>query len=97
MDFEWDEARNRTNIAKHGVSFATAKRIFDGFVVTATDERRSYGERREISIGRIDEAVLLTVVHTDRQGRRRIISARSASRKERQRYEQALQQGIERR
>lgn len=54
------------------------------------DDRIDYGEVREISIGVIDGFVMLVVVHTDRDGRIRIISARSASQKERQRYETSL-------
>lgn len=86
--FEWDDAKNTTNIDKHGVSFAIAIRIFENRVLTFTDNRTDYGEVRELSIGQVDGAVFLTVVHTDRAGRRRIISARRANRKEKQRYEQ---------
>lgn len=90
MDFEWDEAKDAANIAKHGVGFALASRIFEGPVVTWTDDRQDYGERRERSIGLIDDILFLTVIHTDRNGTRRIISARRASRSERTQYEAAL-------
>lgn len=93
--FEWDERKNRLNIEKHGVGFATASRIFDGPVLTAADERHPYGEVREISIGVVDGVLALVVVHTDRNGTTRIISARKASRKEREHYEQAIRQGTE--
>ena len=46
MRFEWDETKNQANIQKHGVSFETAKRIFDGPVLSRLDERRDYGEDR---------------------------------------------------
>jgi len=88
--FEWDEEKNRTNIEKHGVSFEQASRIFDGVTLTVVDDRFDYGEIREISIGMIDEIAYLTIAHTDRDGRIRIISARPASRNERRRYEQAI-------
>jgi uncharacterized DUF497 family protein len=88
--YEWDEAKNASNIAKHGVGFGLAWQIFNGPVLTAIDNRRNYGEQREISIGAVDGTVILTVVHTDRQGRMRIISARPASQRERNRYEQAI-------
>lgn len=87
---EWDDAKNRQNIEKHGVSFELAQRIFDGPVFTWIDDRQDYGERREISIGKVDGAIMLTVAHTDRSGVRRFISARRASRRERSRYEEAL-------
>lgn len=87
---EWDDAKNLQNIAKHGVSFELAQRIFDGPVLTWIDDRRDYGEQREVSIGMVDGVLVLTVAHTDRSGVRRLISARPASRRERSRYEQAL-------
>jgi uncharacterized DUF497 family protein len=88
--YEWDDVKNARNIAKHGVSFAVARRIFDGPVLTAIDDREDYGEVREISIGIVDGIAFLTVVHTDRSGRVRIISARPASQRERRRYEKAI-------
>ncbi|OAM79950.1 BrnT family toxin [Devosia elaeis] len=90
MDFEWDEAKNEANRLKHGIDFADAVAIFQGPVVTWHDMRMSYGELREISIGAMANAVIVTLVHTDRSGRRRIISARRASRRERIVYETAL-------
>ncbi len=41
MEFEWDEAKNQSNIRKHGIGFDTAKRIFDGRVATSADERQT--------------------------------------------------------
>lgn len=87
LQFEWGEAKNLRNIEKHGLSFETAARIFKGLVLTAPDTRNDYGEPREISVGRLDEVVILCVAHTDRRGVIRIISARRASRKERKRFE----------
>lgn len=87
--FEWDEGKSRSNIAKHGLSFETACRIFTRPVLSVVDERNDYGEVREISIGRIDDTVVLCVAHTDRKGVTRIISARRASRRERKRFEDA--------
>lgn len=90
MRFEWDPAKDAANLAKHGISFAVAAEIFEGPVVTGEDRRTDYGERREISIGRTRGLVVVVVVHTDREGRCRIISARRASREERSRYESIL-------
>ena len=84
MEFEWDEAKNRTNIRKHGIGFDTAKRIFEERVTTSPDRRRDYGEDRHISIGRVKPGVLIVVAHTERHGRIRLISARPASRKEKE-------------
>ena len=91
MTFEWDEDKNRINIGKHGVSFETAMRIFEGPVLSWTDDRKEYGEVRRRSIGQVDGVVVLAVIHTERSGKTRIISARPADRTERNRYEEAIQ------
>ena len=90
MVFEWDEAKNQANIRKHGVSFETAQRIFRGPVLTRFDDRRDYGEVRHVSIGNVDNVAVVVVAHTDRDGRIRLISARPASRKERQAYHERV-------
>ncbi len=89
MVFEWDERKNRLNIEKHGINFDTAKKIFEGPVLTWADDRKNYGEIREISLGKVEGQVLLTVAHTDRSECIRIISARVASQKERRTFENA--------
>lgn len=91
MNFEWDDSKNRQNIEKHGIGFEQAVKIFDGLTLCRADDRFDYGERREISIGLIDRTVAIVVVHTDRNGTCRIISARQANRKERERYEHEVQ------
>ncbi len=90
MEFEWDEAKNQTNIRKHGVSFETARRIFESSVLTWLDDRRDYGEDRYVSIGRVGRAARIVVAHIQRDGRTRLISARPASRKERQAYDERI-------
>lgn len=85
--FEWDDKKNQENIAKHGVSFAFASRMFEGWVWTLEDVRFDYGERRYISVGIVDGVVILAVVHTPRDAATRIISARRANRSERMSYE----------
>lgn len=94
MKFEWDEAKNRQNIAKHGLRFEDAQKIFDGFTVDRIDDRFDYGEERTISIGLLAGVAVLAMVHTDRGGVCRIISARPAKDKERQIYATAIQQAL---
>ena len=91
MDFEWDEQKNKTNIAKHGIAFEEAALIFRGITLTEMDVRQDYGEVREISIGTLPEQVVIVVAHTDRNGVTRIISARSANRAERRKYDDYCQ------
>lgn len=86
MSYEWDAGKNVANQMKHGISFEEAVLIFEGDVLTGVDTRRDYGETRKISIGAIQDLIVIVVVHTDRNGLIRIISARLANRKERQKY-----------
>jgi uncharacterized DUF497 family protein len=89
-EFEWDENKNRANIKKHGISFETASQIFENPVLTWTDKRKDYEEIREHSIGTIKGIAFIAVIHTDRNGKTRLISARRANKQERQRYEEAI-------
>ncbi|MCP5006734.1 MAG: BrnT family toxin [Planctomycetes bacterium] len=86
MGYEWDSEKNEANREKHGIGLEEARYIFDGIVYTIDDDRSDYGELRQISIGSLDMAVVVTVVHTDRKGKIRLISARRANRKERKAY-----------
>ena len=86
MRFEWDEDKNKENIKKHGISFERAITIFDGIVLTEIDERQDYGEIREKSYGFMARVILVVVIHTDRNGKIRIISARKATKKERRAF-----------
>jgi len=95
MEFEWDDDKYRQNIAKHGVRFEDAIRIFDGFTVDLPDDRFDYGEPREISIGLIGGIAVVVVVHTDRAGKTRIISARPAVKAERKMYEKAIREAFD--
>ncbi len=84
--FEWDDAKAAENYAKHGVDFETARQVFrDPFAIEVLDDREDYGEDRFVLIGTA-EGVLLTVIHTERDGRIRLISARHATRPEHDEY-----------
>ena len=87
VSFEWDEKKAGENYAKHGVSFQFATRVFkDAFAVERIDDRHDYGEERFILIGAAAELVLF-VVHTEREERIRLISARRATKQEQDDYE----------
>jgi uncharacterized DUF497 family protein len=90
--FEWDDDKNRINLEKHGISFALAVRIFEGPVLSWVDNRYDYAETRYHSIGQIEGVLVLGVVHTDRQGKTRLISARTANRREKRRYDEEIRQ-----
>ena len=87
MDFEWDERKRADNIAKHGVDFVRACRVWEENerIVVIEDTRQEYREARYQAFGIVD-GVLLMVAFTWRGRRCRIISARRASRDEREAY-----------
>jgi uncharacterized protein len=90
IEVEWDEQKRHTNIAKHGLDFVAAAKVFDGPILEVEDRRRYYGEVRFLALGEVAGQVI-HVVYTWRGRRRRIISARRASRDERQRYYASIQ------
>ena len=83
--FEWDPARNASNRRKHGISFEEAIEIFNGPVLARTDDD-IYEEPRERSYGLIRDVVVVCVVPTERGSAGRVISARKATRKEREEF-----------
>jgi uncharacterized protein len=88
LAFEWDADKARSNLQKHGVSFGEAATVFgDPLSLTIPDPLHSSGEDRFIILGASTAVRLLVVVHTQRDSRIRIISARAATRRERIDYE----------
>lgn len=88
MQFEWDSKKAVDNLAKHGVSFDEASTVFgDPLALTIDDSDHSVGEYRFVTIGLSDRQRFIVVVSTDREDRVRIISAREATREERNQYE----------
>ena len=89
LEFEWDDGKAQTNAKKHGITFNEAQSVFaDLLSSTFPDPDHSLEEDRLITIGTSDRNRLLVVSHTDRAGRTRIISARKATRRERNAYEE---------
>ena len=85
MEFEWDELKNISNQDKHGISFEEAMQIWnDNDLYIAPAYHRD--EKRYIALGKLYVSVF-TVVHTKRGEAIHIISARLATKKEREEYE----------
>ena len=86
LQFEWDEEKEQINIAKHGIDFVTASHVFlDPDRLEIFDEKHStVDEERYITIGLVED--VLTVVYTERISALRIISARIATKKEKESY-----------
>lgn len=90
MEFTWDDRKNRANKRKHGVSFETAIRVFDDLYQLTRQDREVEGEIRWQTIGMVDGVHVLVVAHTMSEDEEvvRVISARKATRAERNIYAQ---------
>jgi len=86
MKFAWSKTKAEENFAKHGISFDSAKGVFnDPYATENLDDRHDYGEGRFVIIGLVD-GQFLNVVYTERNDVFRIISARKATKHERENY-----------
>ena len=89
MEFEWDLEKAARNLSKHGVSFSEAATVFgDPLAMTFHDPDHSDDEDRFLTFGHTSDGRLFVVSHTDRGDHTRIISARKATRKEKNQYEE---------
>ena len=88
MKFQWDENKEKINITKHGIDFKTAARVFeDENRIEFYDEEHSFTEERYITIGMVNQiAVIIMLVYTEREDAIRIISARKATKSEKEAY-----------
>jgi uncharacterized protein len=89
MQFEWDEVKNQRNLAKHKISFETAKSVFDDPWQLSVQDRVVHGEERWQTLGMVSGVVVI-VAHTwaeaDSGQMLRLISARKATARERRVY-----------
>lgn len=67
----WDEAKRRSNLAKHGYDFVDAHRVFTMPFLLSEDGRSDYGEQRMMALGQLDS--LVVVVHLESDQTIRII------------------------
>ena len=90
MNYVWDKRKGRGNVARHGIAFEDAIRIFEGPTLERVDDRFDYGEIRIYAIGVVD-GLEITLIYTDvSETERRVISAWRAERHERTAYWQSL-------
>lgn len=89
MEFEWNEEKRAQNYEKHGVDLLEAAFIFEGSTLTREDNRRDYGETRMISLGLVDDVPYI-VVHTERDGKTRLISAWKGGRKDYEKHKNSF-------
>jgi uncharacterized DUF497 family protein len=89
MEFEWNEDKAQANLSNHGVSFDEAKTVFDDpFFIDFYDPDHSDDEERYIIIGQSQQQRLLVVSYTERRDKTRLISAREATKLEKDAYEE---------
>jgi len=89
MKIEWDPEKAKSNFMKHGVSFAEAATAFsDPMAATGADPDHSLNEDRYVTFGVSGKGCLIVVSHTEKDETIRIISARKASKGERELYEE---------
>lgn len=92
MVFEWDQAKNASNVAKHGLDFADAEQVLTGPCVSFIDNRFDYGEKRLITLGVLEQRVVV-IAHAPRgDDITRIISMRKANRREKKIYQQRFEE-----
>ncbi len=85
MKFKWDEAKRKSNIAKHGFDFVDAEYVFEGATFTFKDDRFTYSEQRFITLGMLKSTVVV-IAHTERDDEIRIISMRKTTKHEQKIY-----------
>jgi len=91
-EFEWDPEQAQANVRKHGISFAEAATVFfDPLSITVPDPLNSVDEDRFVITRLSYKQHHLVVVHSDRDDRIRIISARLATPTERRKYESEIE------
>ncbi len=89
LTFEWDEEKARENLRKHHGTLEEAKSVYDDPLLWSfPDPDHSEREERFVNIGCSARGRVLVVIHTERNGRLRLISCRKATRSERRAYEE---------
>lgn len=89
MDYEWDDAKRKTNVRKHGIDFVDVPGLSEGYTITMEDTRFPYNESRFVTIGLLKGRVV-AVAHTEHGEKIRIISARKATKHEELSYFQQI-------
>jgi hypothetical protein len=91
---EWDPAKARANFVKHGVGFADAVTALEDEMALTMRDPYSEDEERWITLGRDGVGRILVVVYTWRGENARLISARMATARETEQYEEDHEAGI---
>jgi hypothetical protein len=90
VDYEWDAEQARSNSRKHGVNFSDAVSALEDERALTIRDPYADDEERWITLGMDALGRVLVVVYVWRGSRLRLISARQAAPRERERYEEGL-------
>ncbi len=91
MEFQWNEAKRKENLRKHGIDFVDTPEVFESPMIARIDRREVYGEDRWIGIG-YSQGRVVVICFTERNNGQtiRIISARKALSHERKAFEEKI-------
>jgi len=87
MNYQWDLKKAASNREKHGIDFADAVGVFEDEGALTIKEQYVAGEQRFVTMGMDFLGRVLVVVYTYRDDDIRLISARTATKRERRAYE----------
>jgi hypothetical protein len=88
VQYEWDPAKARANAKKPGVDFADAVSALEDDLALTVRDAFTQHEERWITVGLDALGCVLLVVYTWRKDKIRLISARLATAREREQYEE---------
>jgi uncharacterized DUF497 family protein len=92
ISITFDPAKRQWTLRERGLDFADALRVFEGRTLQLEDTRRDYGERRFVTVGRL-QGRLVVIVWTPRGDSRHIISMRKGNDREEARFAKRLEEG----
>ena len=90
MDVEWDPGKARSSIRKHGISFSDAQTVLYDRLALSMEDRSAEGENRYLTVGSDALNRIIVVCYTYRNMKVRLISARRATKLERNAYEERI-------
>ncbi len=89
MKISYNPAKRKKILAERGLDFEAAPKVFEGLILEFPDMRHDYGEERMITVGFLDNRMVI-IIWTQRGDTRRIISMRKTNEKEQKRFRQRL-------
>lgn len=90
IKYQWEEAKRRRNLRKHGIDFVGCEVVFEGHTLTMEDNRFDYDECRFVTLG-LFKGRVVAIAHTETEYVIRIISIRKATTREQQFYFESLE------